>query len=214
MKAAIFDMDGTLLDSMYIWDNIGFSYLREKGIEPPPDLYERLKPLSLEQCVQYFSRELGIKSAPEEMIDEINRLVQDEYIFKAPLKPGVPEFLEKLRRRGIALCVATATAHYQSEAALKRLGIYDYFSFILTCSEVGAGKDDPRIFELALQKLGVPKSEAVVFEDALHAVQTAKAAGFRVVALREKSAAADENQIRALADVFIDSFLECEVEDL
>lgn len=101
-----------------------------------------------------------------------------------------------------------------SKPALTRLGIRDYFEFVLTCTELGSGKDEPAIFEEALRRLGTAKDETVVFEDAVHAIRTAKKAGFRVVALYDDSAAEDAEEIKEIADRYCRSFAECEVESL
>ena len=217
MTGAIFDMDGTLLDSMYIWDDIGIQYLRSMGVTPPDDLYRILKPMSLEQCCRYFQETLGIKVPAAQIAEGINRLAEAEYLYHAPLKPGVRETLDRLHAAGIPLCVATATARYQAEAALRRLGVLDRFSFILTCGELGSGKDRPEIFETALARLGTQKSGTVVFEDALHAIRTAKAAGFRVAAIADPSSREDEAEIRRISDWYFASFTDfndCEVSDL
>ncbi|HEX3040105.1 MAG TPA: HAD-IA family hydrolase, partial [Caproiciproducens sp.] len=114
----------------------------------------------------------------------------------------------------VRMCVATATDRGQAEAALKNLGILPYFSFILSCTDAGSGKDRPEIFEQALKRLGTEKDQTVVFEDALHAVMTAKQAGFRVVGVEDFSAGDDVEQIKKTADYYIRDFSECEVTRL
>ena len=214
MTGAIFDLDGTLLDSMAIWDSFGAEYLQSKNLVPPQDLYQTLKPMSLLQAVDYFKKIFQLNDTTEEMIQQFNDIIADKYKYEVTLKPHVAAFLEGLKNRNVKMCVATATDRQQAEAALKSLGIYDYFSFILTCTEVGSGKDHPEIFEQALQQLGTDKSETIVFDDALHAIITAKEAGFRVIAVHDFSANEDMEEIKKIADDYIDSFSECEVSKL
>ncbi len=210
MTGAIFDLDGTLLDSMAIWDNFGADYLRAKGIVPPGDLNQTLKPMSLPQAVDYFKAAFRLTDTPEEMMRQFGEQIEKKYRYEVKLKPHVAEFLENLKSRNVRMCVATATAHKQAEAALKKLGIFPYFSFILSCTEANCGKSQPEFFEQALKRLGTEKNQTVVFEDALHAVITAKSAGFRVVGVEDFSAGDDAEQIQSIADFYIKNFSQWE----
>jgi HAD superfamily hydrolase (TIGR01509 family) len=214
MTGAIFDLDGTLLDSMAIWDSFGAEYLQSRNLIPPKNLYKILKPMSLLQAAQYFRNYFRLADTTDEIMQQFNDRIDDKYQFKIMLKPHVSEFLEKLKNRDVKMCVATATDRRQTEAALKNLGVDHYFSFILTCTEVGSGKDQPKIFEQALERLGTSKDETIVFEDALHAITTAKEAGFRVIGVYDPSAEEDVKQIKQIADDYIYSFAECEVSKL
>ena len=205
IKGAIFDFDGTLFDSMSVWDTAGEDYLRGLGREPEPNLQKILKPMSLYQSACYIQKEYALSLSPEEIMDGVNKVVEDFYFHTAMPKPGVPEYLEQLRQQGVKLCIATATDRYQIEAALKRCGLDSYFEEIFTCTAVGHGKDEPHIYEAALKYLGTPKHETLVFEDALHAAQTAKAAGFPVAAVYD---AHEPHQaaLRSLADQYLEHF--------
>jgi HAD superfamily hydrolase (TIGR01509 family) len=214
MTGAIFDLDGTLLDSMAIWDNFGADYLKSKKIVSPDDLYQTLKPMSLLQAVDYFKESFQLNDTAEEMIQQFSDIIGVKYKQEVTLKPHVAEFLEVLKNRNVRMCVATATDRKQAEETLKNLGVAHYFSFILTCTEVGSGKDHPEIFEQALKRLGTDKKETVVFEDALHAIMTAKEAGFRVIGIHDFSAEEDAERIKKVADSYIHSFAECEVSEL
>jgi thiamine-phosphate pyrophosphorylase len=214
MTGAIFDLDGTLLDSMAIWDNFGADYLQARGIVPPADLNQTLKPMSLLQAVDYFKKIFLLTDTAEEMMRQFSDQIEKKYAAEVKLKPHVAEFLADLKSRNVRMCVATATDRRQAEAALKNLGILPYFSFILSCTDAGLGKDQPEFFMQALERLGTEKNQTVVFEDALHAVITAKQAGFRVVGVEDFSAGDDTEQIRKTADYYIRDFSECEVSEL
>lgn len=207
-KAAIFDLDGTLLDSMTIWETAIIKYLECRGIKPKADLFKAVRSMSLQQVCEHFCAVYGLKLSQEEIADGINGLVEDFYFRRAPLKAGVPEALRHLRERGVKMCVATATDRYLVEAALRRTGTDRYFGEIFTCTEVGAGKDSPEIFLRALDFLGTTPKDAVVFEDALYAIVTAKKAGLTVVALYDESSDDHQEQIKSLVDYWYPSFVE------
>ncbi len=202
IQGAIFDVDGTLLDSMSIWDTIGTDYLRSIGYEPRENLNEIFKNMSLLQAAEYYRHEYGVTRSIEEIMDGVNAMLERFYNYDAPLKPGVEELLERLRRKEVKLCIATATDRYLVEAALERCGVLSYFDEIFTCSEVGHGKDEPIIFETALRFLGTEKTKTVVFDDALYAIRTAKKAGFPVAAVYDSHEKA-QAEIRALADLYL-----------
>lgn len=210
LKGAIFDLDGTLLDSMPLWDHVGEDYLREQGITPEEGLKERFIAMSLFQAAQYFQEHYRVPYTEDEISDQINALIERYYRYELPLKPHAAEFLQKLGKAGVKMCVATATDRHLVEAALKRLGIADHFQCIFTCSEVGCGKDEPIIFHKALETLGTGLEDTYVFEDALYAIRTAKAAGFHIAGVYDAASAADENHIRELADRYMHTLEEWE----
>lgn len=205
LKGAIFDFDGTLFDSMSIWDTAGEDYLRSLGCEPSKELRQILKTMSLHQSASYFKREYHLPLTEEEIIDGINHTVEAFYYHTAMPKPGAAEFLEELRGRGVKMCIATATDRCQIEAALKRCRMEHYFQDILTCTAVGHSKSEPHIFKAALQRLDTAKEETLVFEDALHAIQTAKSAAFPVAAVFDPYESR-QDEVRALADIYLADF--------
>ncbi len=204
IRGAIFDVDGTLLDSMSIWDTIGADYLRSIGYKPKENLNEVFQNMSLAQAARYYQTEYGVALGTAEIMDGVNAMLERYYRLEAPLKPGAAALLERLGGSGVKLCVATATDRYLVEAALARCGILSCFGEIFTCNGVGHGKDEPYIFEAALRFLGTEKSETVVFDDALYAIRTAKAAGFPVAAVYDSHEKA-QDQLRALADVYLEA---------
>ncbi len=202
IRGAIFDVDGTLLDSMFIWDTIGEAYLRSIGYQPKENLNETFKNMSLHQAARYYQTEYGVTQSIDEIMDGVNAMLERYYRFEVPLKPGVAELLERLRQDGIKLCIATATDRHLVEAALDRCGVLSCFGEIFTCNEVGHGKDEPDIFEAALRFLGTEKSETVVFEDSLYAIRTAKETGFPVAAVYD-SHEKEQDKVRLLADIYL-----------
>ena len=209
IKCAIFDFDGTLFDSMFIWDTVGEDYLRSLGKKPKPSLREDVKTLSLYQSACYFKNEYDLTFSVEKIISDINQNIEHFYIHKALPKPYAVHFLERLKKAEIPMCIATATDRYQIEAALDRCGMTHFFKAIFTCSEVGHGKDEPIIYRKAMEFFGAERSNTVIFEDAHHAIQTAKNDGFTVAAVFDGSEK-HQAEIRDISDCYIADFIQTE----
>ena len=210
LQSAIFDMDGTLLDSMPIWRDLGTSVLRGLGIEPEPETDEMLKTLSLRHGIAYCKEHYHLPQTEEELIGRVVDRVADFYQHEVQAKPGVDKFLSLLKMEGVWMYVATATDRPLAEAALRHAGIDHYFRGLITVAEVGVGKkESAEIYERAMRRLQSNKKDTVVFEDAFHAIQTAKAAGFRVAAVYDASEEAHQEEIRGLADYYIRSLRRC-----
>ena len=209
LKGAILDFDGTLFDSMFIWDTAGEVYLRSIGIEPREDLQKVLKPMSLLQSAQYIRECYQIPLTVEEIMDGVNHTVEDFYFHTVQPKKGVVAFLEQMKKQGVRMCIATATDRYQVEAALKRCGMESFFSAIFTCTDVGHGKDEPIIFQKAMEHLGTTRANTVVFEDAYHAAKTAKADGFIVVTVFD-SHETKQAELHSVSDCFLENFMQTE----
>ena len=197
IKGAIFDLDGTLLDSMSIWDTIGEDYLRSLGIEPRENLAETFKTFTLEESAEYYRAHYGVTLSV--------KVIGDFYRNAVPLKNGVSEFLAGLSKNGVKMCIATVTDKYLAESALTRLNVRQYFGDIFTTAEVGFGKNHPTIYRMALNYLGTPKDKTVVFEDTLHALMTAKNDGFPVAAVYDAHEPR-QNEMKSAADHYITSF--------
>ena len=206
LNGIIFDFDGTLFDSMFIWDTAGESYLRSIGKEPETGLQKVLKPMSLLQSAQYIREKYDIPLSVEDIMDGINRTVEVFYFHTVEPKPGVIAFLEELYRRNIMMCIATAKDRYQVEAALQRCKMRHFFSEIFTCTEVGSGKDRPDIFRKAMEHLQTDRSNTAVVEDAYHAAFTAKQDSFMVVGVYD-SHESRQQELLQLADIFLPDYL-------
>ena len=204
IKCAIFDFDGTLFDSMFIWDEIGERYLRSLGKEPNPSMREAVRTLSLYQAACYLRREYDLPLSTEGIMKGINQMIEHFYLSEILPKPGVCEFLEHMKKAGISMCIATASERYQIEAALKRCGMSQYFDAIFTCSEIGHGKEEPFIFRQAMEVCGAERNTTVVFEDAFHAAETAKKAGFRVIGVYDVSNEENISRMREVCDCYYD----------
>ena len=207
IQGIIFDFDGTLFDSMFIWDTAGEVYLRSIGKEPEDDLQKILKPMSLLQSAEYIREKYHIPFSVEEIMDGVNRTVEGSYFHTVEPKPGVIDFLEELYRRNIKMCIATATDRYQVEAALQRCGMSHFFSEIFTCTEVGSGKDRPDIFRKAMEHLQTDRRTTAVVEDAYHAIRTVKQDGFLVVGVHD-SHESRQQELLSLADVFLSDYFD------
>ncbi len=205
IKGAIFDLDGTLIDSMFIWDTIGDDYLKSFGIEPRENLTEAFKTFTLEEAAEYYRNHYDFELSVNEIVEGINNMVAEIYRSKVVLKPGVCDFLKRLQRLGVKMCVATVTDRPIAEAVLKRLNILEYFSEIFTCAEVGYNKETPEIYRCALKHLETEKNETVVFEDVLHALTTAKNDGFKVAAVYDAHEPQQE-RMKENADYYIADF--------
>ncbi len=205
VKGAIFDLDGTLIDSMFLWDTFGEDYLKSFGIEPKENLAEVFKTFTLRQAAEHYCNHYSMELSVPEIIEDINHRVAEVYRTKVVLKPGVEAFLKRLQRAGVKMCVATVTDRPIAEEVLKRLKVYEYFSEIFTCAEAGYGKESPEIYRQALKHLGTEKAETAVFEDVYHAIKTAKHDGFKAIAVYD-SHEPRQKEMREISDYYITDY--------
>ena len=200
-RFAIFDMDGTLVDSMVYWKRLATEFLESKGVQHiAQDILERIKPMTMTESAALFIEEYGLSGTAESVAAEMNTMMDEHYRRDIPLKPGVQVYLDALHRRGVTMCVASATAEELMDACLTRLGVAQYFSFLLSCETVGAGKSRPDVYWEAAKRLGAQPEEIAVYEDALYAANTAKQAGFYVIAVQDDSNQPHWESLTALSD--------------
>jgi len=208
LKYKIFDLDGTLLDSMAAWRNLGKDYLLQKGINPPDNLNEIIAAMSMIESAAYFQKAFKIELSAEEIIKEIKMLIENKYKYEFKLKPYVKEYLQKLKDENSVMCIVTATPLKLAKAALERNEIKKYFSFVISCDEVGLGKNKPDIFLLAANRLNAEPFEIAVYEDADFALITAKEAGFYTIGVYDDYFKNERKDIELISDIYIESFKE------
>ena len=196
-------MDGTLVDSMPYWQNCGIEYLQSKGLQPEPGLWDRLALMSTGECAAYFIEHYGLTDPPEKIVAENNHIMYEHYRLRIPAKPGVPEYLAKLKAHGVTISVCSATAIPLVEMTLSRLGLRDFFSFLTSCDEVNRGKDRPDVFELAISRLGAVPQECVMYEDSDFGIRTAKSIGMRVAGVYDPSCLTESDIVRSWCDCYI-----------
>lgn len=206
IKAAIFDMDGTIVDSMWVWDDIDYEYLRKHGLAVPNTLKDDIAHLNFHQVALYFKNTFCLPYEPDEIEEHWNEMALEAYKTKVKLKPGVLEFLEELRRKNIKIALATSNNTLLLEACLKANNIYDFFESITLTSEVSRGKDFPDVYLLSADKLSVRPEDCIVFEDLLPAIQGAKKAGMKVIGVYDEYSKEQHNSMKAEADKFIESY--------
>lgn len=207
MKGAIFDMDGTLVDSMYYWGKNFIKKLDEENISYSDDVLNTVTPMGVKRGSQYI-HELGNPKDPDTIYKEIEDAMTIEYSTVIPVKPGAMEYLKKLRDRGVKMCVLSASTHKMIEASAKKCGYFDYMEFIMSCEELGMSKSEPEIFKIVAKKLGLSVEDVTVFDDNSIAVKSAKEAGASVCAVYDETSEEYKEEIMAAADKYIYSFKE------
>ena len=205
-QGAIFDADGTLLDSMQVWRNLGELYLRKRGITPEEGLSAKIWPMSYEQGCEYIKEHYGLSESVREIQRGISGLIEGFYRNEAQLKPGVSDFLEELRRRNIHMVIATSGDRDLLNAALIRNRIAGYFDAVFTCTELDTDKRHTKIFTACAENLELMPENVAVFEDSLFAIETAKSAGFRVFGVYDASNIHHRQNIIDTADYYIDDW--------
>ncbi len=205
-KAAVFDIDGTILDSMTVWRNIASRYLAGRGITPEEDLEEKIAPMHLAQGSAYLKERYLLPESAEEISEAVLSMGRRAYETEVTLKRGAHEFLQMLSDRGIPMCLATSGSADLSGEALERLGVRPLFRGLLSCDDTGCGKADAGIYLRATELLGQAPHETAVFEDSLYALSAAAAAGFITVGIEDTDNIKDREEIRNTADFYLSSF--------
>lgn len=208
VRAAIFDLDGTLVDSMWIWEKIDIDYLKIRNIDMPEDLRDAISHLSFQETAKYFKNRFNLEDSLEEIMNEWYEMAFYEYENNVPLKAGAKLFLDKLKKLGIKIGLATSNSLPLLEIALKKNDIYDYFDAITITGEVTRGKSFPDVYLLAAEKLGVSPYQCIVFEDILPAMKGAKAAGMKVVGVYDELSKDSRDEIEGIVDKFIIEYAE------
>ena len=206
IKAAIFDMDGTLVDSLFLWnvlwETFGERYLGDKGFVPAEEDDKKVRALTLKDAMEWIHIRYGLGESGEELLRQANALIADFYANDVELKTGVLAFLEHCKRNGVKMCIASATAPEFVSLAVKHCGLEPYFSEIFSCGTLGKGKDCPDVFLRAAEFLGEDLSDTWVFEDSLVAIQTAVSIGMPTVGIYDRYNFGQE-QIRQIATKYV-----------
>lgn len=208
IEAVIFDLDGTLVDSMWMWKQIDIEYLGRFHIPLPDGLQSSIEGMSFSETANYFKKNFPeITDSIDQMKENWNKMAWDKYVNEVPLKPGVLSFLKLLQQRQIKTGIATSNSTELVHAVLGSLGVENYFNAVHTACEAGAGKPAPDIYILVAEKLETAPERCLVFEDIIKGIQAGKNAGMKVCAVRDDYSMEKEEEKKALADYFIDSYL-------
>lgn len=206
-RGFIFDLDGTVLDSSWVWDMVDIKFLGDRGFEVPDDYVEAISPLGAYRAAVYTIERFGLwEETPEEMVREWFEIAKTEYASRVLCKPGAKEYIHFLKRKGKKLAVATSSDRELFIPTLEREGILNCFSQIVTVDEVERGKGYPDIYEEAARRIGMGVNECVVFEDILTGVSGAKLGGFTVVAVKDKKSECNQKKIKQIADYYIEEY--------
>lgn len=206
MTGAIFDMDGVLLDSMGIWDEMGARYLLRQGKTPEPDLAQVLFTKHMPESAEYLRVKYDLPWTSREILQQIVDLVEEYYTRVILPKEGVREFLERLKERGVSVTVATANDRILALAGLESGGLLPFIDEVFTCGEVGQGKESPGVYQAAWNSMGTELADTWVFEDSLHGILTAKEAGFPTVGIYDKSSRQHLSEIKQNCTYYLGDF--------
>ncbi len=206
-KAAIFDLDGTLVDSNSVWEKIDRIFLDKRGIKCTDAFIHKLASMTYEDVAEELHK-LGVDETTEKIINECNELAIKEYRYNIFVKDGVDEYLDFLKKNGVMIALATASPRILYEPVLRNNHIYNYFNVFCTTDDAGKSKDYPDIYLLAASKLSVNPSECVVFEDVLKGIISAKNAGMTAIGVYDKYSDEDIITMRMTSDRFIMNFFE------
>lgn len=208
ISGAIFDIDGTITDSLWVWDGVAESFLEKHGKTPEPGLQDDLDKLNTHQIGEYMKEHYfpGEKITGDEIVWEFGKMGAKAYALKVPLKPGARELLKQLKKQGVKMMVLTANDVRLVKAALLHNRCLHYFDEFLCGSDPENAKDSPRAFEHACEVLGTPKDETVVFEDSVYAIRTAKEADFPVVAMYDKHNDDYVGELKEISDFYVTDY--------
>ncbi|MBP5461670.1 MAG: HAD family phosphatase [Lachnospiraceae bacterium] len=206
--AAIFDLDGTLVDSMWIWKAIDIDYLGRHGIPYDETLQDKINGLTFYETAVFFKENYGIRDSTDEIQQEWNDMAIEYYRTKVFPKPGAIEYLKQLRRRGVKTGIATSNSGELLSAVLTSTGLAEYMDSIHTANEIKKGKPAPDIFLLVAEDLGVDPADCMVFEDIIPGIQAGHNAGMRVCSVYDEYSVERQEEIIAMSDYHIRSFTE------
>ena len=206
IRGAVFDVDGTIIDSMPFWYNVGDEYLKTLGIQAEKDLAKVLFSLELNDGAKYLNEHYNLNKSKDEILNGIAKIAEDFYANKVPFKKGIDKLFEVFHKTGIPMSIATASDMRYLEGAVKRLRLDRYFHNIYTCVELDTSKREPLIFIKAAESFGCRIGEVYVFEDSVQAARTAKDAGFKVAGVYDAAFDKYQEELKALSDIYITDY--------
>ena len=208
ITGAIFDVDGVLLDSMGVWDEMGVHYLTRQGKKPEPDLSEVLFTKHMTESAEYMQQCYELPWTPEEILEQIVEMMVEYYAKVIKPKEGVLDLLKILKQKGIPVTVATAGDRRLAAVGLESSGLLPYIDKLFTCGEVGAGKDSPAVYQAAWKSMGTELSGTWVFEDSLHGILTAAEAEFPTVGIYDSASEKNIEKIKENCTYYMKDFME------
>ncbi len=207
-KAAIFDLDGTLLDSMGVWEKVDYDFLAKRNLTAPEQYVKAVTAMSFTEAAQYTVDLFHLNEKIPDILGEWNDMVLYEYGHNITLKPHAREYLEYLKQQSIKIGTATSLPKLLYEPVLKNNGIYDLFDALTSTAEVSRGKEHPDIYRLAAKKLGVAPGDCIAFDDILEAITAIKAAGMKAYGVYDSYSAHQKEAIQTIADGYVLDFRE------
>lgn len=208
IEAVIFDLDGTLIDSMWVWESIDIEYLGRHNIELPKELNREIEGMSFEETAAYFKKRFNLDYSIDEIAKEWNDMAWDKYENEVKLKKGVKKFLKYLKNKNIKTGIATSNSRKLAKLVLKANGIDKYIDTIVTSSDVNKGKPQPDVYLAVAQKLEEKPSKCLVFEDVLNGIIAGKRANMKVCAVYDEASSISEEEKKEAADYYIDNMEE------
>ena len=206
VKGIIFDLDGTMVDSMWMWRGIDNEFMAAHDLEMTDELELAIEGMSFKETAEYFVRTYPLKESVEELMDIWVQMAIEKYRHEVPVKPGLMHFLQEMKSRGIRMGIATSNARILLDAVAEAHGFYDYMDDVLTANEVKRGKPAPDVFLAVAEKIGVAPADCLVFEDIPQGIRAGLAAGMKVCAISDEYSKLQEKEKRELADYYIDSY--------
>ena len=205
-KGAVFDLDGTILDSMGVWEKVDVIFLEKRSLKLEQDYLDTITPMGFKEAAEYTIRRYRLKEQAKDIVAEWFETASILYAHEVGLKAHAREYLHYLKERGVKIAAATSSEPELYEAALKNNNIYRYFDAFAHTSEVKSGKESPAVYKKAAEMLGLAPKDCIVYEDILKGIRSAGGAGFYTVAFEDSYSGYEKEQLKMEADVYITDY--------